>query len=212
MKAGTHRRWGGIGAGQDENDKSEKKTKTKEKNTEGDVISLDTHIFFYSEVDDNPAKDLHRELLEAAEKIKARRLKTGMTGGQITLHINSYGGSLLAGFALYDVIRTCDVPVVGVVEGACASAATFILLGCSRRQMHQNSVILIHQLSSWIWGKYEELVDEKQNLDRFMSMITNIYRERSKLPVKKIREVLKHDLWWTAEEALDCGLIDEIVD
>lgn len=77
--------------------------------------------------------------------------------------------------------------------------------------MHENSVILIHQLSSWMWGKYEELVDEKQNLDRFMDMIANIYKDRTRLTKTKLREILKHDLWWTADEALECGLIDMVV-
>ena len=71
--------------------------------------------------------------------------------------------------------------------------------------------MLIHQLSGRMWGKYEEIKDDKENSDRFMRMIKDIYKEYTKLPMKKIDEILKHDLWFDADQCLEYGMVDEIV-
>jgi ATP-dependent protease ClpP protease subunit len=50
-----------------------------------------------------------------------------------------------------------------------------------------------------------------ENSDKFMRMIKSIYKEHTKIPMKKLEEILKHDLWFTAEEAITYGLVDEII-
>ena len=71
--------------------------------------------------------------------------------------------------------------------------------------------MLIHQLSAGYWGKYEELKDDMQNNDLIMNKIKDIYKEYTKIPSKKLDEVLKRDLWWDAKTCLEYGLIDEII-
>ena len=71
--------------------------------------------------------------------------------------------------------------------------------------------MLIHQLSSQLWGKYSEIEDEKKNLDLMMETIKNVYREHTKVPMNKLDEILKHDLLWDAKKCLDYGLVDEII-
>ena len=71
--------------------------------------------------------------------------------------------------------------------------------------------MLIHQLSSGMWGKYEELKDDMKKSEILMKRIREIYEERTKIPAKKLNEILKHDLWWDAETCLKYGLVDEII-
>ena len=70
---------------------------------------------------------------------------------------------------------------------------------------------MIHQLSSAMWGKYSEFKDEIENLDKFMAMIKKIYKQYTKLPMNKLDEILKHDLFFNSEEALSYGIVDEIL-
>ena len=77
--------------------------------------------------------------------------------------------------------------------------------------MNRHSFMLIHQLSSGLWGKYEELKDDMENCNLFMEMIYKIYSEHTKIPRKKLDEILKRDLWFDAETCLKYGLIDEII-
>ena len=80
-----------------------------------------------------------------------------------------------------------------------------------RRLMHKHAYMLIHQLSSGMWGKYEDLKDDMENCDSFMKTIKDIYEEHTNIPKKELAKVLKHDLWWDAETCLKYGLIDEII-
>ena len=79
------------------------------------------------------------------------------------------------------------------------------------RQINKHAYMLIHQLSSGMWGKYQEQKDTMENNDRLMKMIIEIYEEHTKIPKKELNKLLKHDLWWDAETCLKYGLVDEIV-
>ena len=129
----------------------------------------------------------------------------------IRLYINSGGGSITAGIASMDTISRCKVPVYTYVDGFCASAATFLSAVGVKRFMSRNSYMLIHQLSSQLWGKYSEIEDEKKNLDLMMETIRNVYTEHTKVPTEELDEILKHDLLWDAKKCLEYGLIDEVI-
>ena len=72
-------------------------------------------------------------------------------------------------------------PIVTIVEGAVASAATLISVYGQERWMTQHSYMLIHQLSSGCWGKMEEIEDDYQNLKELMDHIYDIYEEKTHL-------------------------------
>lgn len=104
-----------------------------------------------------------------------------------------------------------EVPVITIVDGCCASAATFLSIVGTKRRINKHSFMLIHQLSSMFWGKYDEFEDNKVNLDKLMETIKGIYREYTKLPDEEIEKILKHDLWLSAEKCLEYGLVDEVI-
>ena len=128
----------------------------------------------------------------------------------IYLHINSFGGSVFSAFSVIDTIKNMKVPVVSIIEGAAASAATLISVMCDYRIIYKTSYMLIHQLSSGSWGKMNELEEEMENLKELMNSIKTIYKENTNIPRGEISEILKHDLWWNADICLAKGLVDEI--
>ena len=71
--------------------------------------------------------------------------------------------------------------------------------------------MLIHQLSSGMYGKYTDLEDDMENNKHLMDTIKAIYKEYTKVPMKKLNEILKHDLWFDAKLCLDLGLVDEVL-
>jgi len=168
-------------------------------------------IYFYSEV--SRIKNL--ELNLAIKSLESDLLHgSQLSGGdprKIFLHINSYGGSVFAGFSSVDYIRNCNVPTVSVIDGCAASAATIMSVVAAHRQINKHAYMLIHQLSSGMWGKYQEQKDTMENNDRLMQMILSIYEEHTKIPKKELSKLLKHDLWWDAETCLKYGLADEII-
>ena len=130
---------------------------------------------------------------------------------KIQLHINSYGGSVFAGFGSVDYIRTCPVPVVSIIDGCAASAATIMSVVAQERLMHEHAFMLIHQLSSGMWGKFEEMKDDMKNNELLMKKIIGIYEEHTNIPKSKIKDILKRDLWWDAKTCLKYGLVDDII-
>ena len=110
-----------------------------------------------------------------------------------------------------DEIINCVVPVITVVDGACASAATFMSIAGKKRLIKAHSYMLIHQLSGMIWGKYREIKDEMVNVEMFMEDIKRIYAKFTSVPEEEIDEILSHDIWWPAEKCIEYKLADEII-
>jgi len=79
------------------------------------------------------------------------------------------------------------------------------------RTMHRHSFMLIHQISSTMWGKFEEMKDDMKNSELLMKTIIQLYEEHTRIPRSELSKILKHDLWWDAETCLDYGLVDEII-
>jgi ATP-dependent Clp endopeptidase proteolytic subunit ClpP len=174
--------------------------------------TVENRIYFYSEVDIDRILQLNRTIREEGIELLVRSKNLGFEEvPKIFLHLFSYGGSIHAGFAGMDAILSSPIPVYTIIDGACASAGTFLSVVGKRRYIHKNAFILIHQLSSFMWGKYEEMKDDMANIEKFMSLITRVYKQYTKMPAEKIIEILKRDLWFDAEEALHYGLVDEVI-
>ena len=165
---------------------------------------------FYGEVNSDNAKLLNKALRTMDKDLQVVKVKYGVQV-PIKLYINSYGGSIFAGFSTVDTIKSLGTPVHTYIDGSAASAATLISVVADKRFIHQNSFMLIHQLSSVMWGKYEEFKDEMENLDMLMSRIKDIYKEHCSIPKKELDEILKHDLWLDSAKCVKWGLVDEIV-
>jgi len=185
-----------------ENAKPEDNSKIETKNN---------RIYFYTEVTRGKNLTLNMKLKDIANDALARGTVLNTDPGKIYLHINSYGGSVFAGFSSVDYIIGSKVPVVSVIDGCAASAATIMSVVADHRQINKHAYMLIHQLSSGMWGKYQDMKDDMENSDRLMKMIIDIYEEHTKIPKKELNKILKHDLWWDAETCLKYGLVDEII-
>ena len=168
-------------------------------------------IYYYANVNRESAAELNKKIGEIESKSLTLANTLDIDPPTLKILINSGGGSITAGISSMDTILRAKVPVYTYVDGFAASAATFLSVVGTKRFISRHSYMLIHQLSSNFWGKYSEFQDEKQNLDLMMDTIKNVYKEYTKVPVRKLNEILKHDLMWDANICLKYGLVDEIV-
>jgi len=175
------------------------------------VETVDNHIYFYSTVGKSEVLQLNRRLRELNNELLRSAGLQSREPASIFLHINSYGGSVFDGMAAMDMVLSCQVPVVSIVDGCCASAATFMSVVAGKRLIPKHGFMLIHQLSAFTWGKFRELEDDHINFNKLMETIKAIYTEYTKIPEDKITEILDHDLWFDAEQCLGYGLVDEII-
>ena len=191
-----------------------KKTSKKAVQKPGDEKHISVHenkIYYYAGVNRDSASELNKKIGELESKSLTLSNNLDIEPPTLKVFINSGGGSVVSGISSMDTILRTKVPIHTYVDGFAASAATFLSVVGSKRFMSRNSYMLIHQLSSQLWGKYSEIEDEKKNLDLMMETIKNVYREYTRVPMDKIDEILKHDLLWDAKQCLEYGLIDEII-
>jgi len=168
------------------------------------------HIFFYEDVSTESCLELNREIQAVVRELRSYSLDYSCESPKIYIHINSYGGELLACFSTLDYIKNCPVPVVSIIEGCAASAATLISVVASERYMTTSSWMLIHQLSGGYWGKYEEMEEDLDNSRKFMEKIYEIYEEHTKLKRSELKKILKRDEWWDYQTCLKNGLVDGV--
>ena len=175
--------------------------------------TIQNNLYFYADVERETILTLNRDLLNLKNDLLHRSIVTNHTVTPIYLHIQSYGGNLLSGFSAMDTVLKMkeNIPIYTIVDGFCASASTLMSIVGTKRYIKPSSYILIHQLSAITWGNFEQIKDDMENMTKFMKALKDIYRQHTKIPMKKLDEILKHDLWFNAEEALQYGLVDSIL-
>jgi len=185
------------------------KTKKKPKNDDdddeencGSVSVHGNHIYFYADVETKSVQALVQALLKLN--------KPGNMYREIFVHINSWGGYVMDAFAAIDSIRASATPVVTLIEGMCASAATMISIAGDRRLMRPNAVMLIHQLRGGMYGKKCDVDDEIINLNNLEERIIQLFKNNTKVRVKKFKAMMKRELEYPVDECLKHGFIDEV--
>ena len=179
------------------------------------IYIKNNHLYFHTDVSEesiDKIKKLMRQYWDKVSHIKSIHECIEFKPKPLYLHIFSPGGCAYSGFNLYDYIIEYKkhIPVHTIVEGMAASAATFISIAGTKRFITPNSYMLIHQLSTFIGGNYEQIQDGFDNSKKSMEKIMQIYKAHTNINKKKIPNILKHDLNWDAEECLSYGLVDEI--
>ena len=161
-------------------------------------------IFLGEEVNDVSASVIVAQLLflEADDPDK-----------DIQLYINSPGGSVTAGLAIYDTMQyiKCDVSTVCI--GMAASMGAFLLSGGKKgkRFALPNAEIMIHQPSSGTRGQVTDMEIATKHVVRLKDRLNKILAENTGQPLKKIKADVERDYWMEAEEAKLYGLIDDVL-
>ena len=172
-----------------------------------EIISIiDNDIYFYSPVTKSSCFKLEKELLLVNQK----NLLEGRNN-PINLHIQSNGGNLFNSIYIIDLIKNLETPVYTYIDGFAASAATLISVVGKKRFMTKNSLMLIHQLSGGMNGKFSEMEDESENINSLMDFIIKTYLENTKIDKVELEQILKHDIWLNSTYCLQNGLVDKIL-
>ena len=172
-------------------------------------------VYFYSDIDRDKLLVLVKVLKDREDEMIFRKITWNLNETPtIHLHIQSYGGLAHAGFGGYDHIRSLKIPIYTYIDGVAASAATLLSIGGTKRFIYRNSFMLIHSARQEYWGSYtyDELTEAKENMDYLMKALKRVYLERTKIPEKKLNKLLQNDLYFNADEALEYGLVDEIIE
>lgn len=172
-----------------------------------DVVSRllkDRILLLGTDVNDEVANVLVAQLLYLSNRD---------SGKDITLYINSPGGSVSAGLAIYDTIQFIPCDVQTICFGMAASMGAF-LLGAGtkgKRKSLPNSRIMIHQPLGGAQGQASDIEIQAKEILFTKELLFKYMADYTDQPIKKIEEDCDRDFFMTATEALDYGLIDEVI-
>ncbi|MGI8803248.1 MAG: ATP-dependent Clp protease proteolytic subunit [Solirubrobacteraceae bacterium] len=161
-------------------------------------------VFLGSEVDDQVANVIVAQLLhlEAADPTK-----------DISLYINSPGGSIYAGLAVYDTMQFIKPDVATMCIGIAMSMGSLLLAGGAKgkRMALPNSRILMHQPSAGFEGQATDIEIHAREILKTRARIDEIYARHCERPVEEVHTDMERDRFFKADEAADYGLIDRVI-
>ena len=131
----------------------------------------------------------------------------------IRIIIDCVGGHLSVSETLSNIIKMSKTPVYGIALGYVASGATVIYLSCHKKYALPNSVFVLHKGScSGVSGTYDEIVAFARDYEKQMEMLINFYISHTKYTEQEIEENIQTDWYIRTEEALEKGIVDELVE
>jgi len=175
--------------------------------TQLDVFSrlmMDRIIFLGTQIDDYTANTLQAQLLY---------LDTADPGKDISIYINSPGGSIYAGYGIYDTMQFVSSKIATICTGMAASMAAVLLVAGEKekRSALKHSRVMIHQPLGGVQGQASDIEITAREILKIKQEIYSIIADHSGQPYEKVLQDGDRDFWMNAEEALAYGMIDQIL-
>ncbi len=162
-------------------------------------------VFLNGEVNDQSASLICAQLLF---------LESENPNREISLYINSPGGVVTSGFAIYDTMRFIRSPVSTLCMGTAGSMGSFLLAAGEpgRRIALPNSSVILHQPSGGFRGQASDIERHAEDILKLKRRMTRLYAEHCGRPEEEVARVLDRDFFFTAEEAKEWGIVDHVYD
>ncbi len=172
-----------------------------------DELLQNREIFLTDEVDADTTNGLIKQLMYLEKEDE---------NAEITLYINSPGGEVVSGLAVYDYLTMMKAPIRTVSIGTAASMGAILFLAGDKRQMLPHTRIMIHDPSygyaNMSGKKSHEIQHELDKLNETREIIARIISEKTGKSLEEVYEVTADDTYYNAEEAVEFGLATEIID
>lgn len=163
----------------------------------------DRIILVFSEIDDALSASIISQLL----------FLDSQGTDDIYMYINSPGGSVSAGLAIYDVMNYIKPNVVTIGIGLCASMGAFLLSSGekNKRYVLENTKVMIHQPIGGAKGQATDIIIVAEELSKIKKLINQILSKNTNQPIEKITSDTERDYYMSANEAVSYGLVDKIL-
>ncbi|MBO7646046.1 MAG: ATP-dependent Clp endopeptidase proteolytic subunit ClpP [Prevotella sp.] len=175
--------------------------------TQMDVFSrlmMDRIIFLGTEINDYTANTIQAQLLY---------LDSTDPGKDISIYINSPGGSVTAGLGIYDTMQFISSDVATICTGMAASMGAVLLVAGQegKRSALPHSRVMIHQPLGGVQGQASDIEIEAKEIQKFKKELYTIISNHSHTPYEKVWKDSDRNYWMTSEEAKEYGMIDQVL-
>ena len=133
-----------------------------------------------------------------------------ITAGTIHLRLNTPGGSVFDGMAIYNAIKQHKSKIIAHVDGLAASIASVIAMACDEIIMGEGSFLMIHEPWSLCAGSADDMRKEADLLDKVSATILSVYMNRSNKKEEEVCAMMAEETWLNAQEAVDAGFADSV--
>lgn len=169
-----------------------------------DVFSrllMDRIIFIGTEINSDVSNIINAQLLWL----------DSINHNEITIYINSPGGSVYAGLSIFDTMHIIESPIKTVCIGMAASMASILLTAGDKRYALPHSRVMIHQPLGGVKGQASDIVITANEITKLKDELNQILATKTGQPLDKIYNDTDRDYYMTAEEAKEYGIIDEVI-
>lgn len=135
-----------------------------------------------------------------------------LNGKKLKVRINSYGGEVAEGLAIYNLLKTYDGEVATICDGFACSAASVVFMAGKQRIMPKSSLLLIHNAWTRASGDANDLRKAADDLEKITQPSIDIYSSVSNLSEEEIKKMMDEETWISADEALSYGFATEVTD
>lgn len=135
-----------------------------------------------------------------------------LNGKALTVRINSYGGEVAEGLAIYNLLKSYAGEVTTICDGFACSAASVVFMAGAKRIMPRSSLLMIHNAWTWASGDADDLRKAAEDLEKITQPSVEIYTSVSNLDADEIKAMMDAETWIDADEALDYGFATEIIE
>ena len=165
-------------------------------------LMMDRIIFIGTSIDDDVANVIQAQLLY---------LQSLDDKADISLYLNTPGGIVSAGLGIYDTMQIISPKVNTICTGLAASMGSILLSAGEKRSILPHARVMIHQPLGGVTGQASDIIIEAEEIRKCRDELCNILAEHTKQPFDKVFQDMDRDHWFTAQEAVDYGLVDKIL-
>lgn len=174
-----------------------------------DISSRTVYVWDNPNPDENGQTNLDGTV--SKNTIKCLRYLDRLSKEPINLVLNSSGGTVNDGYAIYDVVRSMRSEVTVEVIGVASSAATLILLSADKKHCHENVEIMVHDGISFAQGAMRDVEKQVDFLKLERTRYYEILAKHTKKPKKFWESICSNDSYFDAKQSLKLGLVDKII-
>lgn len=165
-------------------------------------LMMDRIIFIGTSIDDDVANVVQAQLLY---------LQSLDDKADISLYLNTPGGIVSAGLGIYDTMQLISPNVNTICTGLAASMGSILLVAGKERSILPHAKVMIHQPLGGVSGQASDIIIEAEEIRKCRDELCSILSEHTKQPFDKVFQDMDRDHWFTAQEAMDYGLVDKIL-
>ena len=163
-------------------------------------------LYIFGDITSWPWKDSDKSSSEIVAELQALTVKN------ITVHINSYGGEVAEGLAIYNTLKNSDKNVTTICDGFACSAASVVFMAGSKRLMNKASLLMVHNAWSIAQGNADDLEKAAKDLRTISEACKAAYLEQATISDKEMQKLMDKETWITPDDAVSYGLATEVVE